>query len=121
LVGHDFDTSAPGCLKEAWVGSGDAAPAKGVKKGSEEVWRIKGALAEGIPGGADDFGVELVLPENIKGFALGVIIEARETNESGFVWSRRRRDLFDEVLPGTNPHQLAGCRNERRQAATPHV
>jgi hypothetical protein len=96
-----------------------------VEVGGEQLGAVEAAAGDAIPrGAAEDAGVELVLPEDLEGVALGVVLEAGEAQEGGVAGLRRGDDLVDEVLaartwtiwPGSSGalsrHGAAGWRYE---------
>lgn len=55
----------------------------------------------------DDFGVEFEFPEDLKGLALGIVVDAREGDEGGVVGLWRGSDLEDEELAFTEADEFA--------------
>jgi hypothetical protein len=109
LVVLDLDAGAVRSLEEVGVGCGDAAPAQGVEIGGEQLGAVEAAGGDAIPrGAAEHAGVELVLPEDLEGITLGVVLEAGEAQERGVAGLRRRDDLVDEVLAAADVDDLAG-------------
>jgi hypothetical protein len=83
LVGIDADAGAIGRLKQLRVGRRDRVPAERSVVGREMARQVEVPLREARPVGlAHPLRVHLFLPQHLEFFALRIVFEARESDQS---------------------------------------
>jgi hypothetical protein len=83
LVGVNLDARAKGGLKEIGIRGRDTVPPEGVKEGCKVPGRVKTPCRKILPSlFLQNPAVELVLPKNFQGLALGIVVGAGQSDDS---------------------------------------
>ncbi len=119
LVGVDLDPGAERRLEEVRVGGRDAVPAQRVEEGRELARRVEALGGEILPAlFLEDPAVELVVPEDVEGLALGVVVRAGQPDEGGLAGRRRARrpprPATAASAPGPARPGVGGCSGKAR-------
>ena len=117
LVGVDADAGPERGLEEVRIGGGDAVPAQRMQEGAEVAGRVEAPRADGAPRFLlQDAAVDLEVPPDLQGPALGVVVGAGEGDSRG---RGRRGGLhrLHEPAPRAHFDELADARGTFGQQA----
>ena len=100
-----------GHLEQVGVGGGYAAPAEGVEERGEVAGWVEASRGQVAPAfGLEDAAVELEVPPDVEGLALGVVVGAGKSDEAGLAGCGWLDDFLDEPAAGAEIDELAGFR-----------